>query len=67
MQNEKLVTHFSSGGGGISCIGVPIGVFSISIIANGASGIGDTVLLSIAFSVVASTFPALLPTLTNFT
>ena len=30
----KCSTYFSSGGGGISCIGVEIGVFSISIIAN---------------------------------
>jgi hypothetical protein len=63
---SKCSTYFSSGGGGISCIGVEIGVFSISIIANGASGSGrgDTALSidppSPAGSVV---FPALLPNL----
>lgn len=63
-------THFSSGGGGISCIGVVVGVFSISIIANGASGSGsgDTELSIGAASPVAGSaaFPALLPNLTAF-
>lgn len=41
-------TYFSSGGGGISMAeGVPGGVFSFSIIANGASGSGLTEFVSI--------------------
>lgn len=63
----KSSTYFSSGGGGISCIGVEIGVFSISIIANGASGSGrgETALSIDAPSPVAGSvaFPALLPNL----
>ena len=68
--NTNCFTHFSSGGGGISCIGVEIGVFSVSIIANGASGSGkgDTELSMGAVSPVAGSvaFPALLPNLTPF-
>jgi hypothetical protein len=61
-------THFSGGGG--SCMGVEMGVFSISIIANGASGIGDTA-LSINCCSPASPdgsvdFPALFPNLNDF-
>ena len=68
---DIISTHFSSGGGGISCIGVEIGVFSISIIANGASGSGsgDTALSPIAPPSAAAgsdAFPALLPNLTDF-
>jgi hypothetical protein len=63
-------THFSSGGGGISCIGVELGVFSISIIARGASGSGrGATALSIGASpsaVGSDVFPALLPNLTAF-
>lgn len=66
----KCSTYFSSGGGGISpCIGVEIGVFSISIIANGASGSGrgETALSIDAPSPVGSVaFPALLPNLMPF-
>lgn len=39
---STIFTHFSSGGGGISCAdGLLGGVFSFSIIANGASGNGN--------------------------
>lgn len=47
---EWFHTYFSSGGGGISCVDGHLGgVFSHSIIANGAagSGIGLTVFVSI--------------------
>lgn len=54
----------------MSCIGVEIGVFSISIIASGASGSGngETELSMGAASPAAASdaFPALLPNLTTF-
>lgn len=53
----------------MSCIGVEIGVFSISIMAKGASGSGkgDTELSMGAISPAAGSdaFPALLPNLTT--
>lgn len=69
--SSECSTYFSSGGGGISCIGVEIGVFSISIIAKGASGSGrgETALSIDAPSPAAGSvaFPALLPNLRLFT
>lgn len=65
---RNQITYFSSGGGGISWLGV----FSISIIASGASGSGsgDTALSmdgAASPSAGSVAFPALLPNLTDFT
>lgn len=64
---RNQITYFSSGGGGISWLGV----FSISIIASGASGSGsgDTALSmdgAASPSAGSVAFPALLPNLTDF-
>lgn len=61
---------YLSGGGGTSCIGVELGVFSISIMASGASWLSGATELSIGgapSSPLGSTdFPALFPNLMPF-